>query len=81
MSATGLPEKRYLKRGGITPARLSFKLGDPGSILGRTSTRAIKVLKELRSKCYRYIDISKWLDFRVFSDKDVKIVDISDPLS
>jgi hypothetical protein len=24
--------------------------------------------------CYLYIDISKWLDFRVFSDKDVKIV-------
>jgi hypothetical protein len=34
----------------------------------------LKVLKQLRRKSYLYIDISKWLDFRVFSDKDVKIV-------
>jgi hypothetical protein len=27
------------------------------------------------------MDISKWLDFRIFSDKDVKIVGTSDPLS
>ena len=32
--------------------------------------------------CYLYIDISiKWLDFRVFSDKDVKIAGTSDSLS
>jgi hypothetical protein len=30
---------------------------------------------------YLYIDISKWLDFHVFSDKDVKIVGTSDLLS
>ena len=29
---------------------------------------------------YLYIDIRKWLDFRVFSDKNVKIVGTSDPL-
>jgi hypothetical protein len=31
--------------------------------------------------CWQYIDISKWLDFRVFSDKDVEtwIVVTSDP--
>jgi hypothetical protein len=30
---------------------------------------------------HSHIDISKWLDFRVFSDKDVKIVGTSDSLS
>ena len=34
-----------------------------------------------KSSAFTYIDISKWLDFRVFSDKDVKIVGTSDPLS
>ena len=38
----------------------------------------LKVLKELRRKSYLYIDISKCLDFRVFSDKDVGT---SDPIS
>ena len=32
----------------------------------------LKILKYLRSFSHLYIDISKWLDFRVFSDKDVK---------
>ena len=57
---------------------LPYKLGAPGSILGRTSTQGLKIIEE---KVLLYIDISKWLDFRVFSDKDVKIVSTSDPLS
>ena len=57
---------------------LPYKLGDAGSILGRTSTQGLKIIEE---KVLLYIDISKWLDFRVFSDKDVKIVSTSDPLS
>ena len=40
----------------------------------------LEVLKYLKKKCYLYIDISKWLDIRVFSDKDVKIVGSSDPV-
>jgi hypothetical protein len=40
----------------------------------------LKVLKQLR-KGYLYIDISKLLEFRVFSDKDVQIVGTSDPPS
>jgi hypothetical protein len=36
----------------------------------------LKVLKYLRTNCYLYIDINKWLDFRVLSDKDVKIIGI-----
>jgi hypothetical protein len=51
---------------------------DAGSILGRTSTQGLKKLEE---KSYLYIDISKWLDFRVFSVKEVKIVGTSDPIS
>ena len=58
--------------------RLPFKPVDPRSILGWTSTPGLKIIEE---KFYLYIDISKWLDFRVFSDKDVKIVGTSDPLS
>jgi hypothetical protein len=57
---------------------LPFKLGDTGSILDRTSTQGLKIIEE---KVLLYIDISKWLDFRVFPDKDVKIVGTSDPLS
>jgi hypothetical protein len=44
----------------------------------------LKVLKQLSRKCYIFTLTSvnaKWLDFRVFSDKDVKIVGTSDPLS
>jgi hypothetical protein len=37
----------------------------------------LKVLKQLWRKCH--LNISKWLDFRVFSHKDVKIVGTSDP--
>ena len=54
------------------------KLVDPGSILGRTSTQGRKISMR---KCYLYIDVSKWLDFCIFSDKDVKIVDTLDPPS
>jgi hypothetical protein len=36
----------------------------------------LQVLKYLRINCYLYIDINKWLDFRVLSDKDVKIIGI-----
>jgi hypothetical protein len=47
-----------------------LKLGDTGSILGRTETWETQIEEK---ELYRYIDdISKWLDFRVFSDKDVK---------
>jgi hypothetical protein len=31
--------------------------GDPGSILGRTSTQGLEIL---RRKCYLYIDISNY---------------------
>jgi hypothetical protein len=51
----------------------------PGSILGRTSTQGLKIIEKRKS--YLYIDISKWLDFRVFWNKDVQIVGTSDPLS
>jgi hypothetical protein len=54
---------------------LSFKLGDSGSIFARTSTQALKITE---AKELPFIDISEWLDFRVFSDKDVKIIGISD---
>jgi hypothetical protein len=40
--------------------------------------RGLKIIEEKELLC---IEISKWLDFRVFSDKDVKIVGISDPLT
>jgi hypothetical protein len=46
-------------------------LGDSGSILGRISTRGLKIIEE---KVVPFIDISKWLDFLVFSDKNVNIV-------
>jgi hypothetical protein len=50
--------------------RQSFKLGDPGSILGRTSTQGLKITEEKELPLYY---TNKWLDFRVFSaDKDVK---------
>ena len=45
--------------------RLPFKLGDPGSILGRTSTQGLKIIEEN----YLYNDISKWLDFHIISDR------------
>ena len=43
----------------------------------------LKLLKIIEEKGYLYIDISKWLDFRgfrLFAEKDVKIVGTSDPL-
>jgi hypothetical protein len=58
---------------------LSSKLGDPGSILGPDLYSSHIGLKIIEEKFYLYIDISKWLDFRVFSDKDVKIAGTSDP--
>jgi hypothetical protein len=58
--------------------RLPFKPVDPCSVLGRIPTPGLKIIEE---KFYLYIDISKWLDFRVFSDKDVRIAGTSDPLS
>jgi hypothetical protein len=42
--------------------RLPFKLGEPGSILGWTSTQGLKIIEEKELPL---------LDFRVFSDKDV----------
>ena len=35
---------------------------------------SLKVLKYLRKKGCLYIDICKWQDLRVFSDKDVKLL-------
>jgi hypothetical protein len=49
--------------------RLPLKLGEPGSIFGRTSTQGLKIIEE--KVLYLYIDISKCLDFRIFLDKDV----------
>jgi hypothetical protein len=57
----------------LSVKRWPFKLGEPGSILGRTSARGLEIIEE-KVAYYLYIDISKWLDFRVFSDKEVKIV-------
>ena len=62
----------------VTTLAFQTPLGEPGSILGRTSTQGLKIIEE--KELYLFIDISNWLDFRVLSDKDVKIVGTSDPL-
>ena len=78
-----IQETHYKKRSeptlmvDIMVTKLAFQAGRPGSILGRISTQDLK----LRKKSYLYNDFSKWLDFRVFSDKDVRILGTSDPLS
>jgi hypothetical protein len=42
--------------------------------------KGLKIIEE--KELYLYIDISKWLDFRVFSDKDVSyMAGTADPLS
>jgi hypothetical protein len=45
-----------------------------------TWVQGLKIVEEKKLPLL-YIDISKWLDVRVFSDKDVKIVGTLDPLS
>jgi hypothetical protein len=40
------------------------------SLVGPPETQGLKITEE--KVLYLYIDINKWLDFRVFSDKDVK---------
>ena len=64
---------------GVVVTTLAFQAGDPGSILGRTSTQYLKTIAE--KVLYLYISIGKGLAFRVFSDKDVKIVATSNPIS
>jgi hypothetical protein len=45
-----------------------------------TWNKGLKIIEE--KELYLYIDISKWLDFRVFSDKDVSyMAGTADPLS
>ena len=48
-----------------------YRAGGSGSIPGRTNTQGLKINEEKveGSLCS---NICKWLDFRVFSDKDVK---------
>jgi hypothetical protein len=42
--------------------RLPFKLGDSGSILGRTSTQGLQIIEEKDSAIpLQYIGIGKWL--------------------
>ena len=45
--------------------------GGSGSIPGRTNTQGLKVIEE-KVLPLPYIYICKWLDLRVFLDKDVK---------
>ena len=60
---------------GVVVTTISFQSGRPGfNPWLDLYTQGLKIIEE---KCYPYIDISKWLDFRVFSDKDVKTVGIS----
>jgi hypothetical protein len=54
---------------GVVATTLALQ-ADPGSILWRISTQGLKIIEE-RVLPLLYID-SKWLDFCVFSDKDVK---------
>jgi hypothetical protein len=61
------------RTGGVVITTLAFQAGKPGfnHWYDRTSTKGLKIIEE--KELYLYIDISKWLDFRVFSDKDVKL--------
>ena len=62
---------------GVGATRLSFELGDQGSSPGRTSTQGLKITEE---KVLPLLNTSKWLDFGVFSDKDIKHAGTSGPL-
>ena len=47
-----------------------YRAGGSGSIPGRTNTKGLKIT--MGRRCCLCSNICKWIDFRVFSDKDVK---------
>jgi hypothetical protein len=57
---------------GVPPVR-KYANYLPFKLLGQNSTQGLEITEEKVLPSHCAIDINKWLDFRVFSDKDVTV--------